>query len=192
MSVAFEHPIGPTTVANWLAREHPSDGSRLELIYGYLHMSPSPSGQHQHAGDELRAVIKNALVEGGRTDLYAVTAVGIEISTGWRTALIPDVAILNTRPVGASFQPMNLILAVEIWSPGNTRTERDTKMAAYAGAGIQYFWAVSQDRVGAITVTTYQLEAGRYVKELAAGPGTTVTINAAPVPVKFDPADLNP
>jgi hypothetical protein len=72
----LEHPIGPTTVADWLAMEHPPDGSRLELIDGYVHVTPPPSLQHQYAGDELRAVIKAALQDAHRTDLYAVTGGG--------------------------------------------------------------------------------------------------------------------
>lgn len=192
MSVALEHPIGPTTVDDWLAREHPADGSRLELILGYLHVSPPPSGRHQYTGDELRLVLRNALRVGGRTDLYAVTGVGVQISTSWRTALIPDVAVLNTRPVATSFRPENLVLAVEIWSPGNSRTERETKAAAYAGANVPYFWVINEDRIGAMTVIAYVLKDGQYVEDVSAGPGTSVTINAAPVPVTFDPAELHP
>lgn len=74
MSVAYENPIGPTTVDDWLTREHPTDGSRLELIFGYLHVSPASSGPHQYTGDELREVLKYALRKADRTDLYAVTA----------------------------------------------------------------------------------------------------------------------
>lgn len=195
MSVALdrpmEHPIGPVTVDDWLAREHPTDGSRLELILGYLRVSPPPSGKHQYAGDELRLVLRNALRDAGETGLYAVTGVGVQISTIWRTALVPDVAILNTKPVG-SFRPENLELAVEIWSPSNSRAERETKAVAYAGANVPYFWVVKEDRGGAMTVTAYVLKDGKYLEDVTAGPGTTVTITAAPVPVTFDPAELQP
>jgi Uma2 family endonuclease len=191
VSVAFEHPIGPTTVDDWLAREHPADGSRLELIFGYLHVSPPPTGQHQRAAFVLGRVIEDALRAGGRTDLHVVLGVGVEISTPWRTALIPDVVVLNTRPVGARFLPENLVLAVEIWSPSNTRTERDTKAAAYAGAEVPYFWTVNQDRVGAMTVTAYELVDGEYVEQTTAAPGGPTTIKAAPVPVELDTARLH-
>jgi Uma2 family endonuclease len=192
VSAALEHPIGPTTVADWLAQDHPTNGSRLELILGYPHVSPPPSGQHQHATYELAQIVRNALRAGGRSDLHVVPGVGIRISTAWRTALIPDVSVLNIKPIGVSFGPEHLVLAVEVWSPGNTKTERDTKMAAYAGADVPFFWAVNEDRLGAITVSTYRLEDGRYDEELTAGPGQPVTIKAAPVPVTFDPAELNP
>lgn len=192
MSVAYEHPIGPTTVDDWLAQDHPADGSRLELIFGYLHVSPAPSGRHQYAGDLLQNVLFDALRKAGRTDLYAVTGVSVRISASLRTALIPDVVILNTKPLATCFQSGDLELAVEIWSPGNTRAERDTKAAVYANANVPYFWEVTEDRIGALTLTTHVLKDGQYVEDLTARPGTTVTINAAPVPVTFDPAVLHP
>jgi Uma2 family endonuclease len=107
--------------------------------------------------------------------------------------LIPDLVVVKARPVGAAIEARDLLLVVEVWSPGNTRTERETKMAAYAGAGVPFFWAMNQDRIGGSTVTAHHLEDGRYVEELTARPGTTVTVKAAaaPVPVTFDPADLD-
>ena len=193
VSAALEHPIGPTTVDEWLAMDHPVDGSRLELIYGYLHVTPPPTGQHQAATFRLARAIDNALRDAPSNDLHVVPGVGVKISTARRTALIPDVVVISTKPVGAAFDAAQLVLAAEVWSPGNTRAERETKMAEYAGAGVPFFWAVNQAKTGRCTVTAYYLDRGRYVEELTARPGTTVTIKkAAPVPVTFDPADLDP
>jgi Uma2 family endonuclease len=192
VSVAYEHNIGPTTVDDWLARDHPTDGSRLELIFGYLHVSPAPSLRHQYTGDELRAVLRDALRQNGRTDLYAITGVGVRISTSLRTAFIPDVVVLNTKPSGTCCRAEDLELAVEVWSPGNTRAERETKKAVYASGNLPYFWEVNEDRLGSLTLVTHVLKDGQYVEDLTARPGTTVTINAAPVPVAFDPAILHP
>jgi Uma2 family endonuclease len=137
-------------------------------------------------------LLKTALRDGGRGDLHPVTGVGVRISTGMRTALIPDVAVLNVKPFDTSFQPENLVLVIEVWSPGNSRTERETKAGAYASAGIPFFWVVNADRLGGLTVTTYRLTDGGYVEEISAGPGTTITVTAAPVPITLDPADLLP
>lgn len=117
---------------------------------------------------------------------------GVKISTGWRTALIPGVVVLVDKPIGSLFMSHLVALAVEIWSPSNTRTERETKMAAYAGGGIPFFWSVSQDREEAPTIAAYRLVRGRYVEEQTAKPGEKVTITAAPVPVTLDPAELFP
>lgn len=192
MTVASHFSIGPNTVSDWRASGSDESGPRQELIAGYLYVVPPPSGRHQFVGDELRGVISSALRSAGRRDLYAVTGVGVEISSGWRTALIPDVAVLNSRPIEATFLPEQVELVVEIWSPGNTRGERQTKAAAYAGADVMFFWTVEFDRFGAPTLTAHRLRRGEYVVETVAKPGVVTTIEAAPVPVSLDPAALLP
>ncbi|MFC5057819.1 hypothetical protein [Saccharothrix xinjiangensis] len=47
MPAAPQHPIGPHTVEEWLTLPAAEDGSRAELLYGYLHASPHPVGKHQ-------------------------------------------------------------------------------------------------------------------------------------------------
>lgn len=42
-----------------------------------------------------------------------------------------------------------------------------------------------------MTVTAHVLKDGQYVPDRTTGPGATVTINAAPVPVTLDPATLH-
>jgi Uma2 family endonuclease len=190
VSAALAHSIGPDTVADWLAQETPPDGSRLELIMGYFHVVPPPHGRHQNVNAELWAVLKSALRAAGRTDLHAAIAVGVQISTPWRTAVVPDLVVLNVPVKDPSFLPEQLELVVEIWSPGNAHSERETKGAAYAGAGVLFFWAVDFDKSGAPTITAHRLVRGEYVVADVAKPGTTTTITAAPVPVTVDPADL--
>lgn len=187
MTSALERPfLGPTTVEHWLTLDPPPDGSRLELLLGHLHVSPSPSFRHQRAGDELRELIKYAIRAANRTDLQVVTAIGVEISTGLRTAVIPDVVLVLDEPNDICAKAEQVALIVEIWSPGNSRGERETKKGAYASAGIPGFWEIDQGRVRA-----YYLENGRYVEEISAGPGDRITVRrAAPVPVTFDPVDL--
>ncbi|HEU5475017.1 MAG TPA: Uma2 family endonuclease [Actinophytocola sp.] len=186
MTSALEHPIGPTTVDQWLRLDPPPDGSRLELLYGHLHVIPPPTGEHQYATVKLLALLEKAISAAGRTDLYQVPAVGLEISTPWRTGVIPDVVVLCGKPIGASFEAEQVALIVEIWSPGNRRADREDKKSAYAAAGVPCFWEIENGRISA-----HYLENGRYVREVWATPGNPVTIRrAAPVPVTFDPADL--
>jgi hypothetical protein len=56
-------------------------------------------------------------------------------STPWRTGLVPDVVVVDIDPAGVSVTREHLVLAAEVWSAGNTRGERDTKIGAYAEAG---------------------------------------------------------
>jgi hypothetical protein len=83
-------------VEEWLAADPPADGARLELIWGYWHLSPAPSYRHQRATHRLGRVIEDALVAGGRTDLHMFPGAAVEISTPWRTGLIPDDAYTPT------------------------------------------------------------------------------------------------
>jgi hypothetical protein len=65
-------------------------------------------------------VLRDALRESDRTDLYAITGVGVRISPSLRTAFIPDVVVLSTEPLATCFQAEDVELAVEIWFPSNS------------------------------------------------------------------------
>lgn len=183
MSAALERPIGPNTVADWLTTAHPDDGGRLELIWGHLHVSPPPSAQHRFVADALCRALWDAVRASGRNDLCPVSAVGVRISTPWRTALIPDVALLSCRPRGESFPPGVVELVVEVWSPANRHPERESKRAAYAAAGIPYLWTAEHPDRGPVSLRTCELDNGAYRER---------THVAAPLPVSIDLDDLEP
>ncbi|GAB3475815.1 Uma2 family endonuclease [Amycolatopsis cihanbeyliensis] len=67
---------------------------------------------------------------------------------------------------------------------GQRPAERDTKMAAYAGAGAPYLWAVEPPKLWA-----YRLAGTRYRQELFAEGDNPVTV-PGPVPVRLDPSRL--
>lgn len=193
MSAAVDHGMmGPYTVEDWLAMDPPIDGSRLELLWGHLHMSPAPAGQHQTAAVNLLFIVKQALRAAERSDLFVANAVNVRISTAWRTALIPDVVVLTRKPVGVSFGADELMLAVEIWSPGNRREERETKIAAYAAAGVPFLWTIDQgDELRGWALVAYRLTEGRYVEENVVQAYKPTTITASPVSIKLDLNELD-
>jgi Uma2 family endonuclease len=190
--MTWTQSIGPNIIADWLAQKPSADGSRLELIMGDFLVVPPPSGRHQFTGARLWDRLESTLRAAGRTDLYAVPAVGVQISTPWRTALIPDIVVLNTRPIEATFLPKQVELIVEIWSPDNPDNERMVKKAAYAGAGVPFFWEVDFDGQGVPVITPHRLRLGDYAADKTVIGGSVSTITAAPVPVTLDPADLLP
>lgn len=191
MSTVLQHPIGPYTVEGWLAMDHPPDGSRLELIYGYLHATPPPSGQHQFAAYRLTRLLEDSFRAGSRSDLYVVPAAGVAISTPWRTGLIPDVVAFTGKPKATILHPQELVLVVEVWSPGNKRSERETKMAAYADASIPLVWTVDQRHgLAGLTLTAFRLADGEYVVENKVQADGPTTITAAPVPLTLNLAEL--
>lgn len=182
--------IGPHSVDDWLALEPPVDGSRVELIYGHLYMTPPPGGPHQAASLILAIQLRDALRRAGRTDLRVVQAVGVRISTVWRTALIPDLVVLTTPPVDTTFDAKTLALAVEIWSPGNSRAERETKCVGYAAAGVPFLWTIERGNFGVLTLTACRLSDGHYVAEQTLTGEDATTITVAPVPVDIDLSEI--
>lgn len=187
MSAELVHPLGPTTVQDWLNETPPPDGSKRELILGKIYVSPAASGDHNIIVPELYALFKSALLLAGRRGLRPVTTVNAQLSSARRTALIPDVAIINTSSSAVVFTPDEFELVAEVWSPGNSNADRVRKFDAYAQASVRYFWTVEQD--GPV-VDAFELRAGRYRHAASLRAGTVGTITAAPVPVKFDPAEL--
>lgn len=187
--VAMIHPLGPTTVEDWLAEVQPSDGSRLELILGYLYMTPAPGGPHQYASLELAILLRDALRTAGRTDLHVLPAVAVRISTAFRTGVIPDIAVVNVDINHTSFAPEDLVLAVEVWSPGNSREERDTKIAAYAAARVPYLWIVELPEDQPARFWGYRLGESGYRQEVYAAAGEAV-VAPGPVSVTVNTADL--
>lgn len=187
MSAELVHPLGLTTVQDWLDEAPPPDGSKRELILGNIRVSPIAAGEHQILAYRLTRCIDDTLRDAGRTDLFIAPPINVKISSIRQTAVIPDIAILNTPVVGVLFTPAQVELVVEVWSPGNSRVRRLEKFDAYAYAGIRYFWTVELD--GPV-VNAFELRGGQYRRVGTLQGGTTGTITAAPVPVTFDPAEL--
>lgn len=193
MTALLQDGVGPFTVADWHALPEREDGTRLELLEGHWLVSPPPGGPHQWAVTRLISKLTASIDGSDRTDLYTLGGIGVEISTRNRTALIPDFAVLNTPPTSPSFTPEDVVLAGEIWSPGNTFGEQQAKHAAYATAGVPFFWSITQDKQGPAELVAYRLKDGHYTAETMTdsmqGP---VTITASPVPVELDVATLRP
>ncbi|HEY4456137.1 MAG TPA: Uma2 family endonuclease [Pseudonocardiaceae bacterium] len=187
VSAEVVNPMGPYTVEDWLAEDPPSDGSKRELILGKIEVSLSASGPHNLITHWLARHVDDALDEAGRDDLHVLPTANLKISTVRRTALIPDIAILNIWPERVAFLPAQVELVVEVWSPGNDRDERSQKFDAYAYARIPYFWTVDLD--GPV-VNAHELRGGQYQLAATLKAGEVGTITAAPIPVTFDPAAL--
>ncbi|MFE3541367.1 Uma2 family endonuclease [Nocardia sp. NPDC059177] len=187
--VSMIHPLGPKTVEDWLAEEQPDDGSRLELIWGYLHMTPPPGGSHQYASFELAVILRDALRAAERLDLHVLPAVGVRISTPLRTGVIPDISVVSGGISHVNFAAEDVLLAVEVWSPGNSREERDTKVAAYASARIQNLWIVELPMGKPVRFWGYALGETGYRQEVFADSGETVKA-PGPVPVVIDTSQL--
>lgn len=187
MTALAQPQLGPHTLAEWHRTDQPVDGSRLELLAGSWSVSPAPGFRHQRLADRLCRLLDDQIPG------CAVSVVAVDISTTTRTGLIPDVVALRKEPDSDGPVGVDLVdLVAEVWSPGNSDRERVDKRAAYAAAGVPYFWELTQEAAGRFVLTAHRLTSGQYRVQvrLSAESGPT-TVWAAPVPVEVDLAALS-
>lgn len=78
----------------------------------------------------------------------------------------------------------DVLLAVEIISPRSRRTDRITKFAEYADAGIPHYWIIDLGDVA--TLQAFDLVNGRYSCVLADGIGSVFLTTPALVTIAPD------
>jgi len=92
-------------------------------------------------------------------ELAVTQAVDVRINR--RRSLTPDVLVATadaTERNVSHYLPAEVVLVVEIVSPGSLAMDRIMKPALYAEAGIPHFWRVETD--GGVRVATYRLDVG--------------------------------
>jgi Uma2 family endonuclease len=143
-------------------------------------VSPSASNLH---GIAVHGVL-NAL--DGVLPADCQLAVEVEIRFARQLTRIPDAMIIRSRePARHWFRPDEVVLAVEIESPGSHVEDRITEPALCSQFGIPHFWRLEPDRRW---ITRYALD-GRTYREVAAGARLVAT---EPVAVDVAVADLLP
>ncbi len=177
----------PMTAAEYAAL--PEDGeARFELQEGALVMSPRPAPDHQHCLMEL-AVLLRPQVPRHLTVLPEVD-IDLQLVPADRPATVraPDLVIVarasfdRVREERGLLRAGDVVLAVEIHSPGSQRTDSVMKHSEYADAGIGHYWMV--DLLGGPSLTACHLagEFGYSDASPAIGNFTTET----PFPVRID------
>lgn len=159
---------------------------RCELVEGVVSMVPRPMPAHQLAVIQLAGDL-NTQIPG---QLTAVQDVEVVIDRRFpATVRAPDVVVIPTSLYEENpprFEAADLVLAVEIVSPGTKRIDRITKPAEYADAGISNYWVIDLDAPA--TLTAYSLVDGEY--ELV-GEGSGVLSLSSPAPVIIDVSTLS-
>ncbi|WP_028934740.1 Uma2 family endonuclease [Pseudonocardia spinosispora] len=192
MATALEHALGPHTVADWRAARHSPGGDRLELLLGHFHSSPPRDEAHQLVIGALFHALWSAVSAASRPDLHVLPSEPVEISTAWRTVLVPDVAVFNAPPQRTTLAARSLLLAAAVWPPASTWHERELKLTGYAGAGIEYLWTVelSPAHRGPHRFRAHRLVHGTYREELTDKTGAQLPRVPAPLPVTLDTRTL--
>jgi Uma2 family endonuclease len=126
---------------------------------GVLSVMPPPDFEHAVIATRLMAWL---IMAGWPLD-QVTQAVGLRIpgSEGGVGGRIPDLIVWSKAQPRAVWLPVtDVLLVVEIVSPGSEAADTLTKRREYAGAGIPQYWTV--DRDAGLTVTMYRLADNGY------------------------------
>ncbi|MGH3376743.1 MAG: Uma2 family endonuclease [Actinoallomurus sp.] len=181
LAMPHDHYAGRWTVDEVLAL--PEDGMRRELVEGRLVESPVPAKPHQMAGKRLEKLLDDF----APLELEAAREINLRFEAD---LLIPDVMVAATEVLagpGHFVEPADVVIVVEILSPGNSKFERAWKPRRYAEAGIPFY--VEVDLVDGPRVTFHELRGSDYVKISYASAGGRLHVER-PFEVSFDPGDL--
>ena len=118
----------------------PKDGSRYELLEGWLIVSPSPGTVHQALVGRLFRRLDEYVGDEGRGHVYP----GGDVRRGTSTLLIPDVLVVSRdgRPGIEWGTIADRWLALEILSPSTALYDRNYKVNAYLALGVREVWLV--------------------------------------------------
>lgn len=205
MTVTLDKPadepglFGPTvpwpnrllTLADWDALSGDDRYRHAELDEGVLVLAPSPSGPHQRASWKLTAVLEAALP----ASLTALPAVDVELVDLPATVRQPDVLVLPEQVyqrTRSRYGSADLVLAVEIVSPGSGGRDAVLKRHQYGAAGVACYWVIDFDREPALTVCTDPQPAGGYATatEHARDEAVALRLPGVDEPVRFSVAEL--
>ncbi len=180
-------PVRPMTVAEYAALPE-DDEIRYELQEGILVMSPSPIPDHQRCLRRLLRKLEDQLPDG----LEPVPEVDIDLRlvrpSQPGSVRRPDVvvvtcaAIERVRRERALLHASDVVLAIEIISPGSRRMDTVVKHGEYADAGIPHYWIIDID--GRVSLTACHC-AGEFGFADAA-PVTDIFTTEDPFPVRLD------
>ncbi|MEN3611254.1 Uma2 family endonuclease [Plantactinospora sp. ZYX-F-223] len=126
---------------------------------GVLSVTPPAGYTHAIIATRLMGWLLTAGIPADRV----AQAVGLRIpgATGGVGGRIPDLVVWSKAQAESVWLPVaDVLLAVEIISPGSAAMDTAAKPAEYAGAGIPQYWTIDQDP--GQTVTMYRLDGTHY------------------------------
>ena len=133
---------------------HDVNPHSYEIVDGALVVMASPDLEHEVVSAELRFLLRTTL----GPEYLIVGPTDIDLHPSYRT---PDLAVLPASLIGHRTRPIppsDVLLVVEVVSPGSVTTDRITKPAQYAAAGIPAYWRVETDPD--VSLTVYELPEG--------------------------------
>ena len=138
----------PAPLLEWtaeMARALPEDGNRYEVLDGELHVTPAPRLRHQWALGDLLHLI-HAYVEREALGRTMLSPADIEYSP--RRHVQPDLFVVPFapgRPPREWHEVRDLLLVIEVLSPGTAQVDRHRKRRIYLEEGVPTYWIVDLD-----------------------------------------------
>lgn len=119
----------------WTVDEVPEIEGRWELVDGVLLVTPPEAPRNSRAASRLHLLLAPQLADGWEV------LIGGGLSFDQRNHRMPDLLVCRSTAVDAGrVRAADVLLAVEVMSPSSVSTDRVTKPAQYAAAGIPHFW----------------------------------------------------
>lgn len=156
-----------------------------ELVEGRVILTPSPLADHNWAGGEARDQIKPHLPP----DLEIILDIDVDLQLAPPNApgfsRRPDLIVVHKdarqrqRREGGMIRASEVVIIMEILSPGSGRTDRVAKRSEYADAGIPHYWILD------LTEPVSML-AGEFGYVDGGGPVTGRYTTTEPFPLELD------
>jgi Uma2 family endonuclease len=178
--------VRPASGGPWTIDDLPDDGYRYEIIDGSLLVPPAPGVPHFRVTGRLH----HLLVAQAPTSVFVGENGGIALTADRRNYRIPDITVVHASAVERDdgvFVPADVVLTVEVVSPGSGGDDQVMKRYRYGKAGIPHYWIVDQHR-RTLTVLRHNGAEG-YDEVAVVHPGETWQTEQ-PFPIKPDPADF--
>lgn len=180
MAMPVNRPGSLLTLDDWIAL--PEDNtSRYELQEGVLLVSPRAARRHQLAAQRLAQQLDAQLPAKWESVLDMEVVV---LAAHPPTVRVPDVVVTWVGGPEDRLPAADVLLAVEIISPGSRSVDLHLKPYEYAEAGIPHYWVVDLDPP-APSITVYHVGAPEigYVEAPAA---TGELVTTAPFDLRID------
>lgn len=176
-------PRGLLSLEQWDALEL-DPTRRWELSEGTLIMSPRPHPRHQRIAVRLIRLLQDHLPEG----FDAVPEIEVTTSASFPPSVRdPDVLVVRDHVFeqrSARVPAADVVLVVEIVSPGSRGTDHVMKLHEYAKAGIENYWIIDPDAPTDDRFLAYRLD-GEIYRRVTALDGVRVRVNE-PTTMEFD------
>ncbi|PRX50200.1 Uma2 family endonuclease [Prauserella shujinwangii] len=195
MTALPEHPHesnGLLTITDYAALGETEPGY-TELQEGRLVMSPSPAPEHNEAALALAMQLYPQVP----ADLRVVPDIDVDLELAGPDepgfVRRPDLVVVRregrdrVRKEGGLLRASDVVIVVEIVSPGSRRTDYVIKHGEYADAGIPHYWIV--DLADPLSLVACHLAGELGYQDAPAATGTYTTTE--PFPARLDLTTLS-